>query len=55
MGLIFRRRVQLDENTHANISTNGVSVSRKIGPRVTVNSRGRITIRLGRGISWRIK
>jgi hypothetical protein len=53
MGLIFRRTVKLGKNTRLNISKGGASVSRRFGP-VTVNSRGRIRIRLGKGLSWRL-
>jgi len=52
MGLIIRKRVKLDENTAVNVSKSGVSVSKKLG-RVTVNSRGRVTVRIAPGISWR--
>ena len=53
MGLIFRRRVRVGRDSWANVSGSGVSVSKRVG-RVTVNSRGRATVRLGRGISWRL-
>lgn len=53
MGLIFRKTKKLGKNTRLNVSKSGVSVSRKAGP-ITLNSRGRITIRLGKGISWRL-
>ena len=52
MGLIFRKRVKLDDDTAANLSTHGVSVSRRLG-RVTVSSRGRVSIRLLPGLSFR--
>jgi hypothetical protein len=53
MGLSFRKTINLGKKTRLNVSKSGVSASRKIGP-VTVNSRGRITIRLGKGLSWRL-
>lgn len=53
MGLVFRRTKRLGRRTRLNVSKTGVSVSHRRGP-VTVNSRGRISIRLGRGISWRL-
>lgn len=53
MGLIFRKSVKIGKNTKLNLSKSGVSASVKKGP-VTVNSRGRVTIRLGKGISWRL-
>lgn len=55
MGLIFRRRINTGRGTHVNVSTSGVSASKRIGKRVTVNSRGRISVRLLRGLSWRGK
>ena len=56
MGLIFRKRVKVGQSgkTWVNLSKSGASVSRKLGDRVTVNSRGRVTIRIAPGISWRI-
>jgi len=52
MGLIFRRRVRLGRRGWLNLSRRGVSASSRIGP-LTVNSRGRWSLRLGRGLSWR--
>ncbi|TWE13254.1 uncharacterized protein DUF4236 [Rudaeicoccus suwonensis] len=54
MGFFFQRRRRVARNTHLNESKSGVSVSRSAG-RVTVNSRGRVTVNLGRGIKWRGK
>ncbi len=54
MGFFFRRRKRLGKNTSLNISKSGASVSRKAGP-ITFNSRGRGSIRLGKGKSWRFK
>jgi hypothetical protein len=53
MGLIFRRRVKLDDDTAVNVSNSGASVSRRFGRRVTVNSRGRVSVRLLPGLSFR--
>ncbi|MCU6481304.1 DUF4236 domain-containing protein [Arthrobacter sp. A2-55] len=53
MGLIFRKTKSLGKNTRLNVSKSGASISRKLGP-VTFNSRGRITIRLGKGLSFRL-
>ena len=52
MGLIFRRRVRLGRRGWLNLSRRGVSASSRLGP-LTVNSRGRWSLRLGRGLSWR--
>lgn len=52
MGFIFRKRVKLGKHGHVNISKSGASVSEKLGP-VTVNSRGRVTVRILPGLSFR--
>lgn len=54
MGLIIRKRVRTGRNSWANVSKSGVSLSRKAGP-VTMNSRGQVRLRLGKGMSWRLK
>jgi hypothetical protein len=54
MGLIFRKRVRTGRDSWLNLSKSGVSASRRAG-RFTVNSRGQMRIRLGKGLSWRIK
>ncbi len=53
MQLIFRKRVRLDDDTDVNVSRGGASVSRRLGRRVSVSSRGRVSIRLLPGLSWR--
>jgi Protein of unknown function (DUF4236) len=52
MGLVFRRRSRLTPRSRLNYGTGGASVSYRLGP-LTVNSRGRVSLRLGRGLSWR--
>lgn len=52
MGLFFRKRVRVGRGTWLNVSRSGVSVSERKGP-VTVNSRGRVSIRLPGGFTWR--
>lgn len=52
MGLSYRRRVRLGKNSWLNVSKSGMSVSRKVGG-VTVNSRGRTSVRLGKGLTYR--
>lgn len=54
MGFIFRKRVNLGRSVHMNVSGHGASVSKKVGP-ITVNSRGHISIRLAKGLSFRIR
>ncbi|WP_415854028.1 DUF4236 domain-containing protein [Sinomonas sp. G460-2] len=52
MGLIFRKRVRLSKGLWLNLSRSGASVSARVG-RTTVNSRGRATTKLGKGLYWR--
>lgn len=54
MGLVFHRRKRLGRSTFLNLSRRGASVSRRIGP-LSVSSRGRGSLRLGKGWSWRFK
>ena len=54
MGFVFRRRKRIGRNTHANISGTGVSVSHRRGP-ITISSRGRGSVRLLPGLSFRVK
>lgn len=53
MGFIFSRRKRLTRGTTANISKSGISVSKKAGP-LTVNSRGKASIRLGKGLRFKL-
>lgn len=55
MPISFRKRVKLGTSgrTWLNLSKSGVSASRKIGDRITVNSRGRVTVKILPGITWR--
>lgn len=58
MGLSFYRRskpVTKDGKTWLNFSGSGVSVSRKLTDRVTVNSSGRLSVRLPGGFRFRSK
>ncbi|ALA68063.1 hypothetical protein [Corynebacterium lactis] len=52
MGIIFRKKQNLDKDTWLNYSGSGVSGSKRIGP-VTFNSRGGYTVRLGKGLTFR--
>lgn len=52
MGLQYRKRARIGRNSWVNLSTRGVSVSKKIG-RVTLNSRGHIRVRIAKGLFWR--
>jgi hypothetical protein len=53
MGLIYRRSRRVTPNTRINYGTGGVSGTWRLGL-FTINTRGRFTVRLGRGLSWRI-
>jgi hypothetical protein len=52
MGFYIRRRRRLGRSSWVNLSKSGVSVSKRVGP-VTVNSRGRVRVRLFKGVGWR--
>lgn len=54
MGLQYRRRVTLGDGTYVNLSKSGASVSKRRG-RFTVSSRGRVAVRLFKGLRWRGK
>ena len=54
MGFTFRRTKSLGRGTRLNLSKSGMSVSKRRGP-ITVNSRGRISVRLGKGFGFRLK
>jgi hypothetical protein len=53
MGLVWNRRKRLGKGVTLNLSKGGASLSKRRG-RVTINSRGRASIRLGRGFSFRL-
>jgi len=52
MGFSYRKRVRTGRRSWLNISKRGVSGSARFGP-FTVNSRGRTSFRLGKGLSYR--
>lgn len=54
MGFVFRKTKSLGSGARLNVSKHGASVSKKAGP-ITLNSRGRARVRLGKGISFRFK
>jgi hypothetical protein len=53
MGLIWNRRKRIGKSTTMNLSKSGVSVSKKSGP-LAVNSRGKASIRLGKGLRFKL-
>jgi len=54
MGFVFYRRKRLGRGVNLNLSKSGASVSKKVG-RVTLSSRGRDSIRIAKGLSFRFK
>lgn len=54
MGFIFRKSIRAGRGTRVNVSKTGVSASKRVG-RVTVSSRGRVSVRLFPGLTWRSK
>jgi hypothetical protein len=52
MGLVFRKRIRIGANETVNLSKDAASVAKRVG-RVTVNSRGRGSIRIPPGLSFR--
>lgn len=54
MCLSFRKRIGVGKNSWINVSRSGVSESTRVGP-ATINSRGRVSVRLPGGFTWRKK
>lgn len=54
MGFSFRKSRKIGKNTRLTVSGRGASVSKKVGP-FSVSSRGNVTVRLGKGLSFRKK
>ena len=54
MGLVFRSRRRIGKGMFLNLSRSGASVSKRVG-RVSLSSRGRGSIRLFKGLSYRFK
>ncbi len=52
MGIQYRKRVRTGRNSWMNVSKRGVSFSARSGP-FTFNSRGRTSVRLGKGLTYR--
>jgi hypothetical protein len=52
MAWVVRKTVRLPGRTRVNVSKSGLSLSKTIG-RLTVNSRGRASIRILPGLSYR--
>jgi len=54
MGFVWRRRKRLGRSTFLNLSGSGASISKRFGP-VSINSRGRASVRLAKGPSFRFR
>ncbi len=54
MGFTFHKRKRLGRSASLNLSKSGASLSKRVG-RTTVSSRGRGSVRLGKGLSFRFK
>jgi Flp pilus assembly protein TadB len=52
MSLQYRRSKSLGKGTRLNVSKSGLSVSKRVGP-LTLNSRGRGSLRIAPGLSFR--
>lgn len=53
MGLIWSKRKRITPTTTVSVGKTGATVSKRKGP-VTLNSRGRASVRLPGGFRWRI-
>lgn len=54
MGFVFRSRRRIGKGRFLNLTTSGASVSQRVG-RAGVSSRGRGSIRLFKGLTYRFK
>lgn len=54
MGFSFQRRKRLGRTSSLNLSKSSASMSKRTG-RVTMNSRGRGSVRISNGLSFRFK
>lgn len=52
MGLYFRKRIPVGKRGAINLSRRGASGTVRLG-RLSLNTRGRTTVRLGKGLTWR--
>lgn len=55
MSLSYRARRRLGDRTWLNLSKSGASVTHRITDRITVNTRGRVTVRILPGLTWRAR
>lgn len=53
MGLIINRRKRINDNLTLTLGNTGPGAVFRLGP-VSVSTRGRVTLHLGKGLSYRI-
>lgn len=53
MGLLFRRSRRIGKGVRLNVTQRGLSASARRGP-ISISSKGHVTIRLGKGFSFRL-
>lgn len=53
MGLLFRKSKRIGRGVRLNVTGRGVSASARKGP-ISISSKGHVTIRLGKGFSFRL-
>lgn len=54
MGFSFRKSFTIGKGRRINVSRSGISASQRAG-RVSITSRGRLSVRLIRSLTWRSK
>lgn len=54
MSLSWRKSKRVGKGLTLNMSKSGPSLSQRLGP-FSVSSRGRVSLRLGKGLTWRGK
>lgn len=52
MGISYRKRIKVNDDTYLNLSKSGVSISKKVG-NTTFNTRNGLTINFGNGVVYR--
>ena len=53
MGISYRRRVKIGDDTYINLSKSGTSISKKVGNSTINLTKGTITTNLGNGMVYR--
>lgn len=55
VSLSYRARRRLGRRTWLNVSKSGASITHRLTDRITVNTRGRVTVRILPGLTWRLR